>query len=137
MSELSKLTQLANNSEILFRVKTVFPFQIFPSFLTIKAERVEFAHHHIFGKVSQSASISDIKSVSFSSNLLLASILLLYNSPLPTTIEIHNVSIPAAQKAVNIIEGLVVSHKKNVEVSSIPKNVVVEQVDKIGDNSGS
>lgn len=133
MSELSKLQQIANNSDVLFRVKTMFPFQIFPGYLTIKPARVEYAQHHFLGKTSESALIADIKSVSFSSNLFLASIHLLYNAPLPKSIEMSNISIWDAQKAVNIIEGLVVTHHENLELTKIPKEVLVSQTNKIGD----
>lgn len=121
------------SSQILFRTKTVFPFDLFPDTLTINANKIDVVNSEFFAS-NQTTSIPlhDIANVE------------VQTAPFFATIRIINIRYPMkpvilnylkkdeAIKAKNIIDGLLVAVSQGADVANIDPDKFLKQIEKAG-----
>ncbi len=135
MKDVDKLNQMADNSVSLYRVKTVFPFDLFPGILTIDKTKIEYAESFFIGTSAETILVSDISSVSLTTGFFLATIVISCKVIPQKILTINNLPIKQAREAVNIIQGLMVTNESDVDVGAIPAEDIIDSVERLGTGS--
>lgn len=121
------------SSQILFRTKTVFPFDLFPDTLTINCNKIDVVNAQFFASTqTTSIPLHDIANVE------------VQTAPFFATLRIINIRYPMnpvvlsylkkkeAIKAKNIIDGLLVAVSQGTDVASIEPTKLLKQIEKTG-----
>jgi hypothetical protein len=129
-----KLHKLAEkSSHILFKTKTVFPFDLFPNTLTITANKIDIVNASFFGSNQiTSVPLRDIANVE------------VQTSPFLATIRIINIRFPMhpnvirylkksdAIEAKKIIDGLLVALSQGADIAEIEPEKLLSDIEKLG-----
>lgn len=121
------------STQILFRTRTVFPFDFFPDTLTINANKIDVVKSQFFAS-SQTTSIPlrDIANVE------------VQTAPFFATLRIINIRYPMhpivltylrkkrAIKAKNIIDGLLIAVSQGTDLSRIEPDKFLRQIEEAG-----
>jgi hypothetical protein len=132
--ERHKLEKLgADNDVLLFSTKTVFPFQFFPTTLTVEKTKVNI-NKSLFIASNQIISIliSEISSVEADTTLFFGTLRISSKLPGAAPLEVPFLRKSDAMKARRIIQGLAVSLTNKVDVTKIPNEQLVDGVEKLG-----
>jgi len=133
----NKINQMADKSDqILFRTKTVFPFDFFPDTITINANKIDIINAaFFFSSSTTSIPLRDIANVEIET------------SPFFAKIKIVNIRYPMeplmmqylhksdAIRAKNIIDGLLVSMSQGADVAAIDPQKMQPQIEKVGEGA--
>jgi len=136
-SEAQKVYQLARKStQVLFRAKTVFPFDFFPDILTINANKIDIVNtSFFFSHQTTSIPLPDIANVE------------IQTSPFFATLRIINIRYPMhplvlrylkksdAVKAKNIIDGLLVAISQGTDITEIEPKQFLKELEKVGESA--
>lgn len=131
--EIDKLESLASDSNnIICSVKTVFPFQIFPSVLTVEKTKIIFIKYFLLGHQAESMLIHNISSVKLENAYFLSSIEIVNNVPYSPKIIIPFLPSQKAREVVEIIQGLMVAYETKTDFSKIDSDELAAPMQKIG-----
>ncbi|MCL4208080.1 PH domain-containing protein [Patescibacteria group bacterium] len=131
--ENDKLESLAADSDnIICSVKTVFPFQIFPSVLSVEKTKIIFIRYFFLGHHAESMLINNISSVKLENAYFLSSIEIVNNIPYSPKIVIPYLPSREAREVVEIIQGLMIAYETKTDVTKITSEELVDPMKKIG-----
>lgn len=131
--EKGKLESLAADSDnIICSVKTVFPFQIFPSVLSVEKTKIIFIRYFFLGHQAESMLINNISSVKLENAYFLSSIEIVNNIPYSPKIVIPYLPSREAREVVEIIQGLMIAYETKTDVTNITSEDLVDPMKKIG-----
>lgn len=115
-----KFTQLIQQaSTILFKIKTVFPFQVFPTTLTIDPQKITVKFKEFFSSDEiKSIPIKNISHIHVDCGPIFANMHIVDQGIMSdeTIVEIPYLKKEEAMKARRIIQGLIIAHKQNVDI---------------------
>jgi hypothetical protein len=128
---LDSLTTKAQRK--LFRIKSVFPFMLFPDELIIDESKINVVSKLFFASEDvRSVPINNIAAVSVETSIFFASLRIVdkffRDEPLVVTY-LHK---DEAIRARRIIEGLLVIAEEKVDLTTFPPDKIVELLEKIG-----
>lgn len=132
--ELLKLNKLHKRAvNVLFKCKTVFPFDFFPDTLIIDHNKIDIIHKHFFFE-SQTVSISiqNINYVKVDSGILFSALKFkligLEQNPKP----LNYLRKKDAITAQRLIFGLISAGKHHIDLSDLPKEEIFDKLIEIG-----
>lgn len=131
--EKNKLESLAADSDsVMCSVQTVFPFQIFPSVLTVEKTKIIFIRYYFLGHHAESMLINNISSVKLENAFFLSSIEIVNNIPSSPKIVIPYLPSKKAREVVEIIQGLMIAYETKTDVTKIDNEELLIPMQKIG-----
>src|SRR3989344_3152212 len=126
---------LNHGSRVLYKIKTVWPFDPFPNTITIDTEKVTVAFREFFWSAEiRSIHIKNIAQVYADAGPLFAT---LYIADQIIVDETSRIRMPylrkgEAMRARRIIQGLLTSHKEGIDVTHIEDRDLVTKLEAIG-----
>lgn len=132
--EVAKFEQtLKGSHNILFRCKSVFPFDFFPDELIIDENKVD-VRHGLFFMSTQTTSIpyKNIIKATSTTGLFFASLVIEMEVYIQQPDPINFLWIKDAIKARRIINGLISAHKQGIDLSKIDLEQAKDEVEEIG-----
>ncbi len=119
LMKLGKL--LRNGDEIIYSIRTVFPFRIFPQMVSVDKKKVNIVRWYFFGTEQiTTVLIQDIAGVHVSTNLFFANLTIHARLPGARPISVNYLPKFDALKMQEIMEGLLMSKYENIDISNIP-----------------
>lgn len=132
--EEKKLVEIAQiDSKVLLRVRTSFPFILFPIVISVDRLKITIENHYFFfSKSVRSIMIKDVMNVMVEETPLF-SLLRITDRLIPQdTIEIANLSHTEAQELRRLIQGLMVTEKEGVDLTKIDPGRLKSNLQTIG-----
>ncbi len=129
-----KLNALVNaDNQALFTFQTVFPFDLFPDRISIDRNKITITKRYFFfDRAVQSILIKDLMTVIGEESLLFATLHIVDRLLPNKTITVMNLPKSDARTARRILEGLLISEKKGVDLTTIPNSELVPKLIEIG-----
>jgi hypothetical protein len=128
-----KIRSLAiDSNNVLCVVRSVFPFQLFPSILTVEKTKVVHTQNYLFGSYSESIIIANIATVMIQTSFFLSAIEIRNKAAAAPPLNITHLPTAQAKEAVDLIRGLMVSYETNADLTKIPSPELAESIQKIG-----
>jgi hypothetical protein len=125
--------KVANDSEILYETRSVFPFDLFPDHVIVDKSKVSVIRKIFFlSEVVQSVPAKDILTVQMESSPFLARITIIGRMPQQAEIVINNLLVKDATKLRKVIQGLAIAAMEAVQIDTLPKNQQLQTVEEIG-----
>jgi hypothetical protein len=134
-----KINQLAEKSDqVLFRTKSVFPFDFFPDTLTINANKIDIVQSlFFFSNSTTSVPLRDIANVEIETSPFFAKIKIVnIRYPMEPVI-IQYLHKDKAIRAKNIIDGLLVSMSQGADVAAVDPQKMQQQIEKVGEGAAA
>jgi hypothetical protein len=131
--KLNDLVDVSDN--VLFRAKAVFPFDFFPNEVTIDVNQVNILYNDLLSQRLHSIAIKNIFDVSVNSGVLFASLQIVdvgFKGEPP--IEINYLKKPDASEARQIIQGLVIASKQELDLSRL--DIDKRKLEALGEATG-
>jgi hypothetical protein len=134
-----KFEELVIKSEkILFRTKTIFPFDMFPDEITINPVKVSVVSKDFFRSIRiHCIYIKNILDVFLDSGPLFATLRIVDQSFTENTVSIQHLKKSDALQARKIIQGLIVAHQQEIDVASIHDESLVKKLEILGHADGA
>ncbi len=129
-----KLDVLANkNSKVLFQIRSVFPFTIFPDDLVIDREKVSIVTREFFGSGRvHSFLIENISDLYVDTTMWLATIRFHDKYYAQNAVEIRYLKKSDAVRARRIIQGLIVAREQKVNLNALDEDELLPRLEEIG-----
>lgn len=133
------VTQLENlakdENPVMMSLSTVFPFQFFPTVITIEKTKVSVRDTLFFGSNEiRSLMISDISTVETQSSLFFATLIIEKRMPPEPPISVRYLKKEDALQARRIIQGLMVTLQNKVDVTKVSTSELKDSVETLGDS---
>lgn len=128
------LWELANQSiPLLFKVKSVFPFDFFPDTLLVDYNKITIIHKEFFFiEQTVNADVSDILNVEVDTTPFFASLKITTRALTAPPLRISFLRKKDGRKARQIINGLLAAHANNAEVGEKNPERIVEMLLALG-----
>lgn len=129
-----KLEELLDKTHnCLYQIKTVFPLDLFPSTLTVDANKIDLIDRYFFASdVRSSIPVQDVKSVSIESNMFFSTLKVIIDMPQDNSIIVGPLKKREALRMKRIIQGLNVCAKEEVNVLDISSNELLSKAEELG-----
>jgi hypothetical protein len=133
-----KMRELARkSSQVLFQLRTVFPFDFFPDTITINANKIDVVQSEFFfSHNTTSIPIKDIANVEVETIPFFATIKLINIRAPMRPISISFLKHDEAIRAKKIIDGLLVATEQGADVSSIEPKQFLRHIEVVGRSFG-
>lgn len=119
--------------KMLYKIKTFFPFDLFPDDLTIDPIKVNHVHRvFFFTEQVNTYILENIKSVTMENFLIFSKLIFFDDKTINTGVVIGPFFKKDALKAYNIIQGLIASLKRKVDVTRIKVDKDIDKIAQIG-----
>lgn len=135
--QLDKLEKTADTtSKILFRLKTLFPFQLIPDHIIIDLNKVNIIRKDfLFFERIHSVFIKDITDVVANLGIITGTLEIVDQGFTENSIKIQHLKNSETIKARRIIQGLIVAHKNGIDLTQIEDiNNMLVKIEKIGES---
>jgi len=117
----------------LMKISAVFPFDLFPSELIIDRNQVSCIDKlFFFSEQIRSLPLSNISEVIVETGLLFAKLKIIDFDFTENSLEINYLIKGQAIKVRNIIQGLIIAHKKNIDLSLFEQDELIEKTEELG-----
>ncbi len=132
-----KFDQLVSRgTKVLYKLKTVWPFDFFPNTVTIDSEKltVKFREFYFSSEI-RSVYLKDITQIYVDSGPLFATMIISDQFTMAsntTRIRIPYLKKNEAQKARRIVEGLIIAYKQHINIENLKDNNLVEKLEDLG-----
>lgn len=125
--------KVAQESEVLCRVKSIFPFDFFPDEIVIEKSKVSITRHIFFGtREIFTIAIRDIQSVNVETAPFFSSIRIFNRTPMIPEIQIDHLRTHDALKLQATVQGLLIARSEQIEVNDLPPEQTLRQASKLG-----
>lgn len=134
MKKTEKLTRLAQMSnDILFRCRTVFPFDFFPDTVIVDKTKVNFIIKEFFlSEIVHSIMIKNIKDIQVETSAFFAKIVIIPDVYLGQAITVSYLSKSGAQEARRVIQGLMLCYKEGIDISDLDASEIKNKIEIAG-----
>jgi hypothetical protein len=134
LTELQKMSQLADeNSQVICTIKSLFPFDLFPTVITVERTKVNVIRTLFIQSTQvQSILIEEIATIERTTSLFLSALKIHNKIPNRAPYLIKNLNKDQAAYVQKIIQGLMVSTAKNIDISTLSLQELVPELEKIG-----
>lgn len=126
LSNAEKIEELSNR--VLATASSVFPFQLFPSTITVEETRVTVIHRQLWSSQVQTVDIKQLTNVALFNGLLFAQLTI--NSEVFTNgkTEVHTLNKQEATHIHGIIEGLKLFETKGIKTTELSVNELIAKL---------
>lgn len=134
MNTEERLKSLVHQSnDVLFKCKTVFPFDFFPDTLIVDKTKVNIINKiFFFSEAVHSIPIKNIKDVEVETNVFFATMNIIPDVYLGQTTCINYLPKSDALEARRIIQGLVLCKRENIDITSLDANEIKTMLENAG-----
>lgn len=134
VESLIKIRQIASNqTDVLFKTSTVFPFDLFPDKIKISSTKIEIqAYSFFFTYQTINIPLQDIGFIELDMALFLATLTII-NIRSEKPVIVRYLWYKDAKKMQRIINGLLVAQEAGVDVSVIEPKKLIDQIESIGE----
>jgi hypothetical protein len=130
-SKLEAVVKKAQN--ILVKSTAMFPFQLFPDTITIDRQKLTVVHRDFFTtKQTVSVQFSDIKNIQADIGPFFGSLTVTSEHFINNTQTIKNLPKQEVLKIQQLVQGFIIAHKENVDLSEIGDHKLVELLNQLG-----
>lgn len=132
---VSKLDKLVENSKlILFKCKSIFPFDLFPTDVIVDTRKVNIVFNQFFySRAVQSIPIDNIFDVTTESNPFFAKMKIVDVGYRNNEIVINHLWKKDAEKARDLIQGLIVANQQGVKIEDLSNKVeIYKKIEELG-----
>lgn len=120
-------------SHVLYKTKAIFPFDLFPDEITVDLNQVNVVIKYFFwSERRQSILIKDIMDVLVDTIPFFASLKVIDSGFKEQPIEINFLKRNDAIKIRRLIQGLMVAHKQEIDLSKIDSHDLPEKIEELG-----
>jgi hypothetical protein len=132
ISSKEELNELAHGaSRVLFKTKTVFPFDLFPNDLIVNDDKVDIIFREFFmSEQIHTEMIEQLKDVIVETSPFFATLRLVDKFNIETSIKY--LPTKDALKARDIIQGLVVAKQRSIDLTGMSDKEVLEKISAVG-----
>lgn len=124
---------LQHNERALYRLSTVFPFDLFPDDVVIDLHKVNLiSRTFFFSEGVHSFPIKEIGDVLVESSIFFATLKLMNKTMSRNLFSVPYLKKKEALCARNIIQGLVVADKEGIDITHIQNGELVKKIEEIG-----
>lgn len=129
-----KLTELAVvDNATLITITSIFPFDLFPNTISVDRTKVNIQDYYFFfSHRTQSILIKDLITVVIQDSIFFSSIQIVDRFFSQDPIVINHLPKNKAHQLKQIVEGLLVAHREQIDVSRISDRELVSKVQQIG-----
>lgn len=132
--EQLKLQRATEMAQPLYRVKAIFPFDLFPEELVVDAYKVDVISRYFFGSEQiKSIPLQEIASMTVVSTPFFASLQIVNRLPMNSVIEIKYLPIAQALEFRKLTQGLIVANNQKIDLQKMTPEEIVMAIDKLGD----
>lgn len=125
-------TLLEQNAEILLKVRSVFPFKLFPTTVTIDRTKVVIMDRvFFFSKISRTLPIKDIGTVVVETGFPFASLRMTSKLPNHDSLTVTHLWENQADKARRIIDGLILADRESVDILQVPQEELESKLEEV------
>lgn len=128
---------MKKSTEVLFSAKSVFPFDFFPTEITVTIHKVDIVYNSFYTRTIQPVYIQNISDVFVTRGFLFSTLTIVDAGFTNHTLVVKNMKNEDALEAMKVIQGLVVSTKQRIDLTQIEMQDLAEKVRVIGAPSGS
>lgn len=127
IAEMDKM--MDQSSRVLFRASTVFPFRLLPMRLTITEQTVYISEQtFLFSKSVTPILIKNLNHVGVAANFMMATLNFEVHSFEQSSIKVSHLWKDDAIKAGSIVNGLIMLHKEEIDMSGMGTEELVEKI---------
>lgn len=139
LANSKKFEQLANNANrVLLKIRSVFPFDLFPDEITIDPVKVNIVTREFFlSSTIHSIYIKNILDVIVDCSPFFATLKIMYEGFGPNTVNVKFLKKDEAQKARRIIQGLAVAAKEGVDLTKLKTEDIISKAENIGSTANA
>lgn len=125
---------LARSQKIIYRTSAFFPFDLFPDELVVDAEKVDIINRQFFWtKQVHSVQLNNIAEVSVETSIFFATLRLVEKGVMDYQMStIRFLKKKDAYKAKQVIQGLIVATKENINLTAFPTDDLRRRLEIIG-----
>ena len=130
----TKLRELTRkSSQVLFQLRSVFPFDFFPDTITINANKIDIVQSEFFFSYqTTSVPLKNIANVEVDTSLFFSTLKLLNIRAPMRPISVSFLKNDEAVKAKEIIDGLLVATEQGADVSSLEPQKFLPNIEAVG-----
>lgn len=133
--KMKELTR--KSSQILYQLRTVFPFDFFPDTITINANKIDIVRSEFFfSSNTTSIPIKDIANIEIETSPFFATLKLINIRAPMRPITVHYLKQHEANKAKSIIDGLLVATEQGADISSLEPKRFLPHLERLGKSYG-
>lgn len=110
---------VAQSDNVLFRAKSVFPFDLFPDELIVTVNKIDVVYNDLFNRRLQPVYFQNISDVYVDNGILFSNLTIVDTGFIRNLVEFKYLRNRDALEALRIIQGLVVSMKQRVDITKI------------------
>lgn len=134
LSAENKVRELARkSSQVLYQLKSVFPFDFFPDTITINANKIDIVQSDFFfSNQRTSVPIRDIANVEVETIPFFATLKLINIRAPMRPISVSHLKHDEAIKAKRIIDGLLVATEQGADMSSLEPKKFLPHIEAVG-----
>lgn len=123
------------SQRVLMRVKSTFPFDLFPDVLTIDENKITLVCHELGYENLHSVFIENITYVTVDTAIIHATLNITDSTSerFPVILSIHHLNKEVAFKTMCLIEGLIAAQKMNINFSLFEPKQLVDKLIKLGE----
>ncbi|HVZ12578.1 MAG TPA: hypothetical protein VG965_06135 [Patescibacteria group bacterium] len=124
---------ISKSNHVLFKTKSVFPFALFPDKITIDPLKVNVITKEFFSSFNvHCIYVKNILDVFLDEGPFFSTLKIVDQSFADNTVSVPYLRKADAAKARKIIQGLILMHQQNVDVSNISDDHMVEKLEQLG-----
>lgn len=125
--------KVAEESHLLYQTKTMFPFELFPTIISVDKTKVSVISTIFFGsKEIKSLPIKDIFTVTVDVGPLFARISIIDRMARQAPVVIEKLPVDAALKLRRLIQGLVIASNNQLDVNELSHSDQLKQLEELG-----
>ncbi len=128
-----KFEDLISKSEPLIRIRSVFPFDFFPDEISVDVAKVNIIHREFLTKRVQSVYIKNISDVVVNTSILFASLGIIDFGFQGNSVSVNYLSKKDALRTRKIIQGLVVCHKEEIDLTQFDAVHFKQKIEMLGE----
>lgn len=131
-----KLEKIAQQSKIVFRARSAFPFQLFPDEVIVETDKITVVHRTLLFKKVHPVPLENMTSIAVTRGILFASVSFEITGFDENPGNITHLWPETAAKIKRYVVGLIQARKQNVDLSLISADEIRDYVEDIGKTSG-
>ncbi|MBI4137558.1 hypothetical protein HY469_05855 [Candidatus Roizmanbacteria bacterium] len=133
-AETKRLKDLMSKSDrIIFKTRSVFPFDLFPDEIIIDETKVSIITHSFFETAQvRSIGFNDIFNVILEYSIFFAKIKVIEVAFLNQPLEVEYLKKSDALRARRIIQGLIIAKKEGIDFGKILPSELVKRTEEVG-----
>lgn len=124
---------LTGSNKALLKMRSVFPFDLFPDEITVDPMKVNIvSREFFFSATTHTIHVKNILDVSVDCSPFFATLKIMYQGFGPNTVDVKYLKKREAQKARRIIQGLALAAREGVDFSKLDTEELINKVESLG-----